>query len=148
MKRMLSAGVLLLGLVPVAKAQSTPIQDPAPIPIYAVEGPTIMAFFRHVSDAEMNNGPDVNEALGDFQLYVSQAGPRLRALGVDLEVASATRFKLRMGNHVRDFRARKGDVGYYFIAPGKEPRIEYGVMTDSDLVGAASRYFGLESGGR
>jgi len=34
-------------------------------------------------------------------------------------------------------------VGYYFIAPGKAPHIEYGVLTDVDIVQAAAAYFQL-----
>jgi hypothetical protein len=34
-------------------------------------------------------------------------------------------------------------VGYFFIAPGKEPHVEYGVMTDADLLDAARKYFGI-----
>jgi hypothetical protein len=142
---MLSIGLLLFGLVPIARAQGTPVQTPAPVQTYAVKGRTIIAFFRHVTDAEMERDPDVSEALGDFQLYASQARPRLLALGIDFEVASATRFKLRIGKHVRDFRARQADVGYYFIAPGKEPHVEYGVMTDVDLVEAARAYFSIDA---
>lgn len=143
MKRMLSAGVLLIGLVPIAGVQSSPVQNLGPVQTYAVKGPTIVAFFRHVTDAEMDKNQDVNEALGDFQLYATQAAPKLRALGIDFEVASATRIKLRVGKHVRDFRARQADVGYYFIAPGKEPHVKYGVMTDVDLVEAARAYFSI-----
>ena len=142
---MLSAVVLLFGLVPIAAVQSPSVQILAPIQTYAVEGPTIVAFFRHVSDAEMDKNPDVNEALGDFQLYATQVAPKLRALGIDFEVASATRFKLRIGKHVRGFRARQADVGYYFIAPGKQPHVEYGVMTDVDLVEAAKAHFSIDA---
>lgn len=142
---MLSAGLLLFGLVPIAAGQSPPVQILIPAKTYAVEGPTIVAFFRHVTDAEMDKNPDINEALGDFQLYATQAAPKLRALGVDFKVASATRFKLRIGKQVRDFRAGKADVGYYFIAPGKGPHVQYGVMTDVDLVDAARAYFNIDA---
>lgn len=37
------------------------------------------------------------------------------------------------------------DVGYYFISPGKQPRVEYGVMTDDDLLHAAKEHFGTST---
>jgi hypothetical protein len=148
MKRILSAGLLLFVLLPIAGAQSTRMPEGAPIKTYVIERPTIIAFFRHVTDAQMDKDPDMNEVLGDFQLYAAQAGPKLRAAGIDFETASATRFKLKIGKHVRDFRARKAGVGYYFIALGKEPHVEYGVMTDMDLIEAARKYFGIHSPSR
>jgi hypothetical protein len=33
--------------------------------------------------------------------------------------------------------------GYYLVAYGKKPQIEYGVMTDTDLLDLAKQYFGL-----
>lgn len=41
------------------------------------------------------------------------------------------------------FRSEPDAVGYYLIAPDKKPQIEYGVMTDADLLQLAKRYFGL-----
>lgn len=40
------------------------------------------------------------------------------------------------------FTPTKEKVGYYLISPGKKPRIEYGVMTDTDLLQVAKDYFG------
>jgi hypothetical protein len=148
MKQFLIAGLLLFVLLPIAGAQSTRMPEGAPIKTYVIVRPTIIAFFRHVTDPQMDKDPDMNEALGDFQLYAAQAGPKLRAAGIDFETASATRFKLEIGKHVRDFRAPKADVGYYFIAPGKEPHVEHGVMTDMDLIEAARKYFGIDSRSR
>jgi len=34
-------------------------------------------------------------------------------------------------------------VGYYYIAPGRKPRLEYGVATDLDILQIASDYFGM-----
>jgi len=43
------------------------------------------------------------------------------------------------------FRPAKGNVGYYLIVPGKNPRIEYGIMTSTDLLQVANDYFGTSS---
>jgi len=52
-------------------------------------------------------------------------------------------FQTRTGAKVRTFQTGKAGVGYYFIAPGKEPHVEYGVMTDEDLLVVARKYFGV-----
>jgi hypothetical protein len=36
-----------------------------------VNGPTVVAFFPSVTDAELSKAPDTNEALADFQLYAT-----------------------------------------------------------------------------
>lgn len=101
----------------------------------------IIAFFPPVTEAELDKDPDMNEVLGDFQLYASKAGPRLKRAGIDFEVASAARFKVKDGGEVRTFKAGKVGVGYYFVAPGKQPHVEYGVHDDLDLLDIARKYF-------
>jgi len=46
--------------------------------------------------------------------------------------------KLKTG--VQVFTPHKGECGYYFITPGQMPHIEYGVMTDDDLLQEARKY--------
>jgi hypothetical protein len=129
--------VLLCLLVGLGTAQQTPIST------VVVKGPTIIAFFEHVTDSELENHPDTNEVLGDFQLYASQAGPRLKNAGIVFQVVSNVRFRIKDGATAWTFSARKVPVGYYFIAPGKPAHVEYGVRTDDDLLAAARKYFQL-----
>jgi hypothetical protein len=114
-----------------------------PVPVFAIHGPTIIAFFRHVTDKEMESDPDTNEVLSDFQLYYSQASAPLRKAGINFPGTDTLTFKIRIGKEVRRYRMGKIGVGYFFIAPGKEPHIEYGVRTDADLLDAARKYFGI-----
>jgi hypothetical protein len=113
------------------------------VPTYTIKGPTVIAFFRPVTDAELEKESDKNEVLSDFQLYASQAAPRLKRAGIDFEVASAVKFRLKYGGSVRTFTAGKIGVGYYFVAPGKKPRVEYGVHDDLDIMEIARKYFRL-----
>jgi hypothetical protein len=113
------------------------------VPTFVIDRPTIIAFFRPVSDEEMDKNPDINEALGDFQLYASRVGRPLKNAGIDFEVASAVRFRVKDGGSVRTFNTGKIGVGYYFIAPGNQPHVEYGVETDPDILEAAKKYFQL-----
>lgn len=127
---------VLFAALPDVRAQERLIID--------VKGPTVIAFFRHVTDEELEKDPDTNEALSDFQLYAAQAREPMKRAGIDFQVISARSFRIRLGKTITNFQADKADVGYYFIAPDRKPRVEYGVMTDSDLMQVAKEYFRLK----
>jgi hypothetical protein len=131
------AGPVLLFLICCATGAS---QTASPTS-FAIARPTVIAFFPPMTDAELDKNPDMNEVLSDFQLYASRAGPRLKKAGIDFEVASAVKFKVRDGRVVRTFKTGKVGVGYYFVAPGKLPHVEYGVHDDLDILDIARKYF-------
>jgi hypothetical protein len=112
-----------------------------PIQTFTVERPTILAFFPPVNDADLDKNSDTNEVLGDFQLYATRVGPPLKGAGIDFEVVSAVKFRVKNAADVRTFRTGKIAIGYYFVAPGKEPHVRFGVMTDDEILTLASRYF-------
>jgi hypothetical protein len=112
-------------------------------PIVVVRGPTIVAFFEPVPQAKLDKDPDTNEALADFQLYATNVREPLRKEGIEFHKLYAQSFQLRDGKRLTTFRPAKVKVGYYLVAPGKKPRIEYGVMTDADLLQVAHQYFGV-----
>ena len=111
-----------------------------PQPTITVRGPTIVAFFEPVTEAELKADPDSNEALADFQFYAGGAAKTLKNTGIEFHVIYARSFKIRIGTRTAIFRPGKITVGYYFVAPGKKPRVEYGV--DNSLVETAEDYFG------
>ena len=111
-------------------------------PLFVVTGRTIVAFFSPVTDAQLQKDPDANEALADFQLYASRVREPLKKAGIDFHVVYAHSFQVRVGEAVTAFRSAKTDVGYYLVVPGKKPHVEYGVMTDTDLLHVADEYFG------
>jgi hypothetical protein len=98
-------------------------------PVIVVRGPTVVAFFESVPHAQLDKDPDTNEALADFQFYARNVRAQLRKEGIQFHKIYAHSFQLHIGNKVTTFRPVKVDVGYYLVAPGKKPRIEYGVMT-------------------
>jgi hypothetical protein len=112
-------------------------------PVIVVRGPTVVAFFEPVPQSKLDKDPDTNESLADFQLYAKSVREPLRKEGIEFHELYAHSFRLRVGNKLITFQPAKVTVGYYFIAPGKKPRIEYGVMTDSDLLQVANEYFGI-----
>jgi len=130
----LSACLLCLQLTRLFAAES-------PSTIVA-HGPTIVAFFPPVTKTELQNDPDTNEALADFKLYATRVREPLKKSGIEFHELYAYSFQVRRGNTVTTFRPSREQVGYYFVAPKKKPRIEYGVMTDVDLLEIAHEYFG------
>jgi len=139
MKRLIGFVVFALLWQPAGNVQGT-------TETYVVQRPMILAFFPPVTDAELEKDSDTNEALGDFQLYAMQAGPRLKKAGIDFEVVSAAKFKIKIGKIVRTFSSGKIGIGYYFVMPGKKPLVRYGVMTDDEIVEVAGKYFGVRIG--
>jgi hypothetical protein len=136
MSTLACVAVVALG-VPLARTA------PEKQPLVVVHGPTVVAFFPPVAQAQLEKDPDTNEALADFQLYARSVRAPLRKAGIQFHELYTHSFRLRIGKKLTTFRPVKVDVGYYLVAPGKEPRIQYGVMTDSDLLQAANEYFGI-----
>jgi len=110
--------------------------------VVVVSGPTVVAFFPPVTQAELSKDADTNEALADFQYYAGRLREQLRHAGVDFEEVYASSLLIECGAKTTRFRPEKVEVGYYLIAPGKSPRVEYGVMTDEDILQVAYEYFG------
>jgi hypothetical protein len=140
MKRLIL--VFSVAAVCVLTARMSPVSAAEKPPLVVVEGRTVVAFFPLVTDAGLKKDADTNEALNDFQLYATRVREPLKKAGVEFHELYAHSFRVRVGKAVTIFRPVKADIGYYFIVPGKEPRIEYGVMTDADLLQLANDYFG------
>ncbi|MGD0799911.1 MAG: hypothetical protein ABR906_01210 [Terracidiphilus sp.] len=112
-----------------------------PMPVFAIHQPTIIAFFP-ITQAGVKSG-DNNEALSDFDYYISIAEARLQSAGIEIHVVNERLFQIKVGKKTVHIQPKINETGYYLIAPGKEPHIEYGVMTDIDLCDAAHKYFGI-----
>jgi hypothetical protein len=110
-------------------------------PAVVVAGPTIVAFFP-VTKTELQKDADTNEALADFRFYPKQVREPLKKTGIEFSGVYAHTFFVLIGQEATVFRPAKGNVGYYLIIPGKKPRIEYGVMTNTDLLQVANEYSG------
>ena len=113
----------------------------ANVPLFVINGPTVIAFFRPVSDADLQKDPDLNESLSDFQYYSGKAGADFKKKGIEYHEVYTLSFSVRVGSSVSVFRSHKDGVGYYFIVPGKRPHVEHGVMTNDDLMQVADSYF-------
>ena len=106
-------------------------------PVFSVSGPTVIAFF----DYEGEKDPNAGDALDDFQFSWQGVRSLVDPAAIRLHECYQRSFDVE----VRGGRRRRVDatgVGYYLIAPGKDPRIERGVATDGDLIGVMKDYFG------
>jgi hypothetical protein len=132
------AAAVALALTIGARASTT-----ARPPSFQIRKPTIIAFFPPVSDKDLDDDPDTGDALDDFQSSADEVRGPLKKAGVDFEETYTRSFTVHVDAKTIVFRVGKDDVGYYFIAPGKKPHIEYGVMTDEDILSEAHEYFGV-----
>lgn len=113
-------------------------------PVFDIKKPTIVAFFVRGDRADMaNSNMDDEESLADFQHSATQVAEPLRKSGIEFRETYSSSFRIRVDKASVVFRPTEIKVGYYFVAPGKKPRVEYGVLTDSDLLKIASQYFGI-----
>jgi hypothetical protein len=109
--------------------------------LIVVSGPTVIAFFPPVTEKDLSEDPDTNESLSDFQLYAQRVRGKLHDAGIDFQEMYASSFGVKCGGKTKTFHPQKIQVGYYFVAPGKSPHVEYGVMTDADILHVAKKYF-------
>ena len=112
-------------------------------PTINVSGPTLIAFFSPVTQGEVDKNDETAEVLSDFQWHLGQVKQKLEKAGIAVHELYVRRFEVVTGKKKKVFKPGKIDVGYYFVKPGKLPKVEYGVMSDIDIVDAAAEYFGL-----
>jgi hypothetical protein len=136
-KKLIGVAALLL-LVPFAVA-APPAKAPV-APVFVVKQPTIIAFFS-LKPGDLGD-PDTKESYNDFRRYVSAARVRLARHGVKVEQAVAISFTVQLGTAKMRFTPVRRQCGYYFLAPGRQPQVAYGVISDDDIVRGAQRYFG------
>jgi len=109
---------------------------------FVIRRPTVIAFFPPVSEQELSDTGH-NDSLAHFQYSANEARKPLHDAGITFIENYAESFRIRLAKAVNTFRPEKIKVGYYLIAPGKEPRIEYGVLTEDNLLKIAREYFGV-----
>lgn len=117
-----------------------PVRAAQTLKMVTVSGPTVIAFFPPATEKDLSQDFDTNESLSDFQFYAQRIRGKLRDAGIDFQEIYASSFSVRFGAKTKSFHPNK-TVGYYFAAPGKSPHVEYGVMTDADILQVAKKYF-------
>ena len=109
---------------------------------FVIRRPTVIAFFPPVTEQELSDAGR-NEPLAHFQFSANEVRKPLHDAGITFIENYGESFRVRLTKAVNTFRPEKIKMGYYLIAPGKEPRIEYGVMNEEDLLKTAGEYFGV-----
>jgi len=104
---------------------------------------TVISFEPPPKPGELENGEGHSEAYNDFAYYVNLAEEPLSRSGIEIRSVLAREFAVRDGNRIRTIKAGKGGFGDCMVAPGKVPRMEFGVMIDQDLFDAVRKYFGI-----
>ncbi|MDP9051915.1 MAG: hypothetical protein M3O31_14535 [Acidobacteriota bacterium] len=107
-------------------------QKPVVSPIVDVHQATVVAFYMPALRSKSVDADD-NESLQDFRLYAARVKDPLAKAGIRFEELYVGSFRIRLGSKTQVFHSTSG-VGYYLVAPGKKPHVEYGVMTDTDLL--------------
>jgi hypothetical protein len=110
-------------------------------PTIVVHGPTVVAFFAPIKHPETEG--DELQALAHFKANAKQVRETLEKSGVELDEVYAVGFEVRNGAKVETFDSGHMKVGYYFVAPEKKPRIEYGIAAPAQLLQVAREYFGI-----
>jgi hypothetical protein len=139
MKRLLASLVCVVCLI------AAPVLNGAPAekqPLVIVRGPTVVAFFAPVSDADLEKDPYLGDALSNFQSCALAVGKPLKQSGIEFHELYARSFAVHLGSGTSTFRPAKLDVGYYFVRPGKAPHVVYGVKTEDEVMHIAKTYFG------
>jgi hypothetical protein len=137
MKLCLSILALTLASHAIGATQPTPKKAQ----VIEIHRATIIAFEPPPKPGELENGEGDAEAYNDFAYYMDQAEIPLRKSGIEFRSVLAREFVVRDGKRIRTFKTGKIEIGYYLIAPGNGPRIDYGVMTDQDLFDEVLNYF-------
>jgi len=139
-KKSIAAAVLLMLASLAVAAPTAKARASSAAPTFIVKQPTIVAFFS-LKPGDLND-PDIRESYRDFQRYVAAAKQQLERHGVKVEQAVATSFSVQLGKAKMRFTPVRRQCGYYFLAPGRQPQVAYGVISDGDIVRGAQRYFG------
>jgi hypothetical protein len=104
-----------------------------------VRGPTVVACFEPVTDAQLDRDPDLATTLDDWQWHWSDSARSLRAHGVVAEARMTGWVKLALPGRLRLVRCP--GAGYVLAEPERQPKVLRGVTTGSDLLDAAAAYF-------
>jgi hypothetical protein len=108
---------------------------------FVITKPTLISFFLEYTDKQVEE--EGSEALADFVFYLPYAEDKLRGAGVEVHAVFKVRsFEVKVGRRWRTVRPRVS-VGYYFIAPGREPEIDFGVEDTGSIIDLARKYFKL-----
>jgi hypothetical protein len=107
--------------------------------VYKIVGPTVIAFFEYESALK---NPDIQDALDDFRFFLEGLREQIDESVIRIHECQRQSFELEVAG--RRLRSEQSGAGYYLISPGKDARVERGVITDNDLIAVMREYFGVD----
>jgi hypothetical protein len=124
------------------KNHPTGIRDTTDAPL-RVDRPVLVAFFA-VTQAQVDSRDDTGEALSDFQYYLPAIKLGLDSLGVELHAQYTDTVRYVVNGRAQLWVPAKdsADVGYLLLRPGAEPKVQYAVSTNSDLLDQVREWLG------
>jgi hypothetical protein len=127
-----------------AQAPRATTSGRAPTHVFVVTKPSLISSFV-VTQAEVDSSGDVNEALSDYQYYMSLAMPVLKRHGIQVHLTNDSTLRWRDSLGVHSIAAAdSGGIVYLFVSPNGHKRIlRQGVELDGAILAAARGQFGL-----
>ena len=144
MRALLIAAVALLpAVLPACSSDKPPAERlPAEDSTVAVTGPTMVAAWRRVTQAEVDADENLALLLFDYERYVAGVTPELQKAGVAVHPVGVKRIRLSEGTPPRTVAdVASTEPRYILAAPGRPPRVIEGLQTDAALLRAAAEYF-------
>src|SRR5271157_2091 len=116
--------------------------------VISIAGPTIIAYFVTTQkEIDQDSGGNISEALGDFQTFVNNIDQYSMTKGIRIYQTYKDTIRYKIGRKLEVFHPKVDSekVGYIFINQQKKLKIQYGVMTDEDILGFAEEIFKIDS---
>jgi len=107
--------------------------------VFKVVGPTVIAFFDYENALK---NPDAQDALDDFRFFLEGLREQIDQSVIRIHECQRPSFEVEADG--RRLKAEQSGAGYYMITPGKDARVERGVVTENDLIVVMREYFGAE----
>jgi hypothetical protein len=106
-----------------------------PAPDRVMNGPTVIAFYA-LTKEQVARGGDASEAFADFERQLKGVDRALDSLGVrlDYQYSDTIQYQVNGVAHAWHPPSDSLRVGYLFLGPGRILDVQYGVMTNSDLL--------------
>jgi hypothetical protein len=133
--------------------QAAPVAAPVAVPTaatpaitdssqVAVDGPTLIAFYPAVTQAQVDSSEELATVFDDFSYHLSSAADSLRALGLTVKERPLGEIRVVEAGRQWQFLPAKdsAEFGYLFLAPGRTQRVYYSVMSNTDLVETAHEF--------
>jgi hypothetical protein len=86
------------------------------------------------------------EVYADYYLYIGQAAPELKKLGIELKDTTCFALSIKYNNDsTAVFERENGSIAYIFNDGKQKPKIIRGVMVDEEIISTAKDFFEIKN---